>query len=125
MPTNLSSFTIGQSIGPYKVLDAKHPDLTNSEQKAEAIGRGASAEVCMVQQTLTGGVTINRALKLYSPNAKILTRRREAGLSSGRESFIDEIKAISSFNLSALYLIQQLAILLSGKIKRRQTSFLC
>ena len=47
---------------------------------------------------LTTGVTINRALKLYSPGSKILSRRKEAGLSSGRTSFLDEIRAIASFN---------------------------
>jgi hypothetical protein len=51
MSKDLSSFRIGQIIGPYRVLDAKRPELTDTTQRAEAIGIGASAEVCMVQQS--------------------------------------------------------------------------
>lgn len=93
-----SSFKIGQLIGQYKVLDAKEPNAIDQDRNAEAIGVGASAEVCLVEQTLTAGVTINRALKFYSPNSKVLARRNEAGLSAGKESFLAEIRAISSFN---------------------------
>ena len=98
MPLRESSFLVGQKIGQYRVLDAENRDLSDTTKKANAIGIGASAEVCLVEQTLTAGVTIDRALKYYAPNSKILARRKEAGLSAGEESFLAEIKAISSFN---------------------------
>ena len=98
MTSKNSSFFIGQKIGPYEVRDAHDRALIDPDRKAAAIGVGASAEVCLVQQTLTAGVTIDRALKYYSPNSKILERRKEAGLSQGEQSFLAEIKAISTFN---------------------------
>jgi len=93
-----STFRVGEQIGQYKVLDATNPALVDPTAKATAIGKGASAEVCLVEQTLTAGVTINRALKYYAPNSKILERRQQAGFSEGQESFLAEIKSISSFN---------------------------
>ncbi len=92
------SIHVGATIGRYKVLDAKNPNDNNSARIAAPIGSGATATVYLVAQDLGEQVTINRALKLFSPSPEIKERRLAAGLSTGTNSFLQEIKTISTFN---------------------------
>lgn len=91
-----AEFQVGDKIGPYKVLqNPQHQSIVGD--KAIPLGRGGMALVYLVEQQMGEGLTIQRALKILAPKAKIRDRREMAGQSGGKHSFLQEILAISSF----------------------------
>src|SRR5688572_6931678 len=87
---------IGQVVDGYEIVDAK----AASRRKGDAtpLGSGATAVVYRCKQTLAGKVTVDRAIKIFSPTGDVLAKRKKSGESEGIGSFVREIAAISHFN---------------------------
>lgn len=110
------TFKINQKIGRYRV--AQSPKQRGGTETAHPIGRGGSAAVFLVKQELGNGRTIDRALKLFDPSPKIVARRGNAEQTPGRQSFANEIEAISSLTHQNL-----VKIIDAGKFRENRPYF--
>ncbi|MBC7986336.1 MAG: protein kinase [Sphingomonadaceae bacterium] len=61
----------------------------------DPVGRGGSSLVFLVEQELSREHVITRALKVFSPTAEIVEKRRKMGETDGIHSFMAEIETIS------------------------------
>lgn len=86
---------VGAKIGPYRLV--QNPSASGTGSIAVPLGKGGTAHVYLVEQTIAPKLAIKRALKLFLPSDKVERRRKEAGHTPGRQNFLQEIASTSLY----------------------------